>query len=265
VASKFRHAFYKLVPEHFARGEGELVLYALTRILDAYDAIFRDGLQARFPSYAGAKALELIGADRGIFRGRSETTTHYVARLRRWRYPRGHRTRGSAFALLEQVSEYWGGMTVATYDVNQTAHGRSADGTQETFLYDTGWDWDGVGLAAMSRFWLVLVPGTDVPSIIAWPTMGTGLTWGGGTFRNIAARSVTLGQQGVTPGDIRAMRRLFTGTFQWKPAGTRTDYAILDLDGAAVVPGGLWGTVRGRVTNARNTLRFWRVGTVVIP
>jgi hypothetical protein len=260
MAFKFRNSFYKLVPQWLTTGEGELVLWTLNRIVDAFDDMVRAAVEARFPTRAGANALALIGRDRGIPRGRSETAAHYAARLKRWRWPRGHRTRGSAYALLEQVSEYWGGMTVATFDVNQSEHVRDAQGN-EAYAYDQDWDWDAdPDPLNWARFWLVLVPGNDVPSIIAWPALLG--TWGGSLA---PGRGLTLGQQGVTPGDIRAMRRFFHGTVQWKPAGTRTDYAVLDLDGAAVVPGGLWGTVRGRVTNARNTLRFWRVGTVVIP
>src|SRR6187549_1469002 len=104
-------SIYKfLVPSWLSAGDGGLVLDTLTDQIDDSVEKMRESLVARFPTYAQDDALTLIGQDRLIPRGRAETSEHYAQRLIAWRYPRGHRVRGSAFALLNQVSEYFGGI-----------------------------------------------------------------------------------------------------------------------------------------------------------
>lgn len=271
MAFRFRTAFYKLVPSWLSTGDGEAVLTAVTSIIDANVERFRQALIARFPSQAGPSALALTGNDRGIPRGRTEVDAHYVERLRGWRFPRGHRTRGSAFALLAQVSEYFGGLTAFTRDDKGNLHERALDG-QESFEYDIGFNWDFQGMAyggpKKSRFWLVLYP---MPSttIKPWPKWsaafggGTATTWG-------AARAAgyTWGQQGLLGDDTRALKRLFRGTggadgaVSWKPAGTRAVYAVVLLEPiggpTSPEPDGTWDTVIGRA-GSPHVIRFWNL------
>jgi hypothetical protein len=261
----FRRAFYKFLPGWLSSGDGEKVFASLGAVKDMYLERVRQGFEQRFPSRAGTSALRLIGEDRGIPRGRSETAEHYAARLRAWRFPRGHRVRGSAYALLEQVSEYWGGMFCQTIDNNGTLHQRSETGA-ESFSYGNTWNWDGAASTNWARFWLILRPIPDV-AISAWPSWST--AWGGTTWGAATAAGYTWGQQGVTAADAAAMRRLVTpptvptGGPAWKPAGTRAMYIIVVLEdhGAesptAITPAGAWGTVAGRAT-APSVLRFWR-------
>lgn len=255
--SGFRTAFYKLLPPWLTSGEGELVAGSLALLKDAYLAVWRASLEARFPSRAGASALALIGGDRGIFRGRSEAQAHYVARLKAWRWPRGHRVRGSAFALLEQISEYWGGMYVETRDVGLNRARRTAFGV-ESFDRGVAWDWDG-NPSAWSRFWPVLWPQPEHPEIKAWPSFDTALPWGGAFD---TAGVYTFGQQGVTPADVAALCRLFKPP-AWKPAGTRIDFAVVvladhDDSPPTLTPGGTWGTLAGRIA-APSVVQFWRI------
>jgi hypothetical protein len=262
----YRFSFYKLLPKFLTEGESELVAFSLGVIKDAFLERCRQSLMQRFPSYAGDAALALIGAERGIPRGRTEAKAHYVTRLKAWRYPRGHRTRGSAFALLEQVSEYWGGLLAITHDDKGNEHGRAADGT-ESFAY-TSWNWDGGSIAhsgsKWSRFWLEIHPQPYVPTIKAWPSWHQafgGTTWGAAT-----KAGYTFGQQGVLAGDSRALQGLFKArglAVSWKPAGTTAMYAVVVLEPVGgpttVDPAGLWGDPRGRATTAPSVIRFWRL------
>ena len=117
-----------MVPAWLYSGDGGLVLQSLAQLQDDYAARARAALEMRFPSRAADDALAELGRDRAIPRGRTETSAHYAARLIAWRYPRGHRTRGSAFALLEQVSEYFGGILAKTRDVAGNVFTRTAAG-----------------------------------------------------------------------------------------------------------------------------------------
>jgi len=193
----------------------------------------RAGLEARFPSRAQPDALALIGADRGIPRGRTETDAHYAQRLIAWRYPRGHRVRGSAFALLSQVSEYFGRLHCFTIDVKLNRHDRSIDGSEQ-FSYGAPWNWDGT-TDPKGRFWVVLLPLTPLE---------------------------------YTRDDVVAIRALFTGPCPWKPGGTMQEWAIVSTtvtDGSAdePFPDGTWlhwsKIVGGahRVAARPTTFRYW--------
>ena len=254
MAFSFRTAFYKLAPTWLTSGDGELVLGTLAVLKDAAMQRALEALQARMPSRVGASALANMSADRGIHQGRSEAAEHYVTRLKAWRSPRGHRTRGSAFALLEQWSEYWGGMYSTTRDINATRYTRDAG--VETVQPGTPWNWDGDS-ASWSRFWLVCWTLPEVPSIQPWPALLG--AWGNSLQ---PGRGYTLGQQGVTPDDIAALQRLFTAP-AWKPAGTFSDFAVIVIEDhhtgvTPIAPAGAWGTVLGRGT-APPVVRFWQL------
>lgn len=235
MAINFR-AFYRwALPGNYSEPgtDGEKVLHSLMLILDAYDQIQKDRLMARFPSYAGDSALALIGADRRIIRGRAETSEHYANRLIPWRYPCGHRVRGNAFALLEQISEYFGGgFELHTIQQNQTVFRRAADGTETTDL-PGGWDWDGEPESKWARFWVV-IDGTNL--ITETPDYGDPLLYGG----QLGDSSYAVGHEGISADDVNAIRRLFRGR-AWKPAGTRAMWAILSFDGSEPLPEGQWG------------------------
>ena len=102
MALTFRSLYKWMLPGSYSEPgtDGEKVLHSLALLKDAFDQIAHDRLTWRFPSYSGESGLALLGADRGILRGRSETKDHYVQRLLSWRWPRGHRVRGNGFALI---------------------------------------------------------------------------------------------------------------------------------------------------------------------
>lgn len=240
MASNYRNLARFLVPSWLYSGDGEKVIHSLMLIVDAFAERARLGLEARFPSRAGASALKLIGDDRGFIRGRAETAEHYAARLQSWRYPRGHRVRGSAFAALEQVSEYFGGVLCWTIDVKGNRHERTAAGV-EAFEYDYVWDWDGE-VAPLRRFWVVidLIPQYDLTSETQAIEDDEDGPIGEGAPECI-------GMDGIVPDDAVAIRRLFVGRGAWKPAGTRAEFAIFSLaENDPPEPDGTWHTAAGR-------------------
>jgi hypothetical protein len=258
----FRSSFKYLVPSWLSGGDGGKVLGSMMLLLDCYVQRAQSGLLARFPSYAGASALDLIGADRGIPRGRSETAKHYAARLIGWRWPRGHRVRGNAYALLEQVSEYFGGLADWTIDVRGNYYQRSADGSVETYTAGVPWNWDGVPVSPRwGRFWVGITPKPTV-AITSSPSLGSSALWPGGYGGGAA-----IGLVGLSPDDADAIRGLFTGAHPWKPAGVRPQWLIVDLDGTLQAPDGTWGRWSKNVAGVQVAARYtsWRYISLYAP
>jgi hypothetical protein len=232
----------EIAPPDEEINEGELVLYSVSVMIDAWLESLRQGLNARFPTRAVASANRLTGVDRGIIRGRSETDEHYAARLVAWRYPRGHRVRGSAFAALEQISEYWGGVLCATIDAKRNYHKRLADGTESYSYAAQAFNWDGTQAPTLgpnwARFWAAINL-TGVAS--ATPDFGFASLWGG----TIGTPGYCVGMVGVTPDDMRTMKKLFRAPRPWKPAGTRAEWLMISIDGTSLetmlaAPDGTW-------------------------
>jgi hypothetical protein len=258
MARTFRSVFYHLVPSWLYTGDGGKILHALMMMLDAWVERVRLGFVARMPTRADPVALALIGQDRGLLRGRTESAENYAQRLIGWRYPRGHRVRGSAFALLSQVASYWGEILCWTIDVSGNYHEHTAAGV-ESYTYGNAWDWDGLGSSpAWGRFWL----GLELPidGVSEQLDYGDPDLWGG----QIGLEGYTIGQQGVTPADVEAMRRLMRPP-AWKPAGVRAEWVIVNIEGsgfAGVVPDGTWlhwsQNVAGTQTPTRDpAFRYW--------
>jgi hypothetical protein len=151
--ARWRHSFYKLVPSWLSTGDGEKVLHTLGRLTDGYLERVRQSLTARFPSYAGPTGLRLLGAERGIVQGRSEDNAGYARRLQGWRGPRGHLTRGSAYAMLRQIWHYFGGIKVQELDPGGNVYTVLRDGT-ESATHGGSWDWD-------APFWPTRVAGVE--------------------------------------------------------------------------------------------------------
>lgn len=223
MANTFEAAFKWLVPSWLLANDGDAILRTIARTLDQNVARFREGLNARFPQRATgtAGALAKLGKDRGIWRGRSETDDHYAARLVEWRYPRGHRVRGSAWALLAQVSEYWGGVPCWTVDVSGNRYARSARNA-EYVEHGYDWTWDTTPAVHWSRFWVVVDGSSLFEETAAFDDPAL---WGGA----YGTPGTTVGQVGATVDDVAAMRRLMTG-IAWRPAGTQPEWLVVTLD-----------------------------------
>ena len=273
MALNLRQYFPFAVPSWLSTGDGGLLLQTITSLIDIQVQRARDGLEARLPSHAGPSALALFGATRGILQGRSETDDHYAARIIGWRYPLGHRVRGNAFSLLDQICEYWGGIMCYTADINDTWHGRGRSNfssttysrDSEAYLYGAGlgyfnWYADDP-LVDWSRFWVVVQPNPQHPEIGAAPNYGDPALWGGAT----GTPGFTVGLVGWTPDDTTAMRKLMRQPWAWRPGGTSPEWMIVQLDdwtvGAGLVsPTTAWAhwssNVAGRQTPSRDSVFF---------
>jgi len=223
-----------LTPAWLRAGEGGVKIGSWMALVDASVQRMYDGVTSRFPTYAGDEALKLLGEDRGILRGKFETREHYAERLKRWRSPRGHRVRGSAFALLEQVSEYFGGLRNAwTIDQNGTYHKRTEAGA-ESYTYGTAWVWDQYASTRWARFWLVI---EDTPGISGGYDFGDPRLWGGA----VGTPGTTIGLTGVAPEDFALLRSLVNSpTHPWRPLGVTAGWIIVSLTGIPPVPDVTW-------------------------
>ena len=220
MARNFRQVYTHLVPGWLSEGEGGAILWTICTLLDLASGKLRAGLESRIPSRAGESAAALIGRDRGLLRGRTETLEHYAGRLAAWRYPRGHRVRGSAFALLTQVREYFGGGAAWSIDASGTRHDIAEDGT-ESYSYGGSWTWDSLAASEWARFWV----GLSVDGLSEQPAFGDSALWGGA----VGDPNYSIGVQGMSSYDANAIRGLLKGR-AWKPAGTAGEWLIL-LDG----------------------------------
>jgi len=223
---------------------------ALSRTIDEHVSRMRSGMEQRFPSRAGEAALTLSGADRLLLRGRDETAAHYAARLAAWRYPRGHRVRGSVFGLLEQTAEYFGGGPFCSWGVDATGNRRYRDGVGAR-LFDRGgaWAWD--SLVGWSRQWVVLsnqgawidgvyavTPGPGAPIFAAQPELGDASLWGGA----LGVDGYSVGVRGASAEDFRAVVALTRGQHRWLPAGVQAEWLVVVLEGDEPTPDATWET-----------------------
>lgn len=260
MAKTFTELFYSLVPSWLSAGDGGKVLHSLALIKDKLVTRARGGLNARFPSRAGASALAMIAADRVILRGRSETSEHFAERLTRWRYPKQHRVRGGAFALLDQIVEYVGGARAYTLDKRANVHVRGASSMASTtysrdaegygYNFATPITWDALPMPAnWARFWVVLCASPQLPWLTATPNFSQATLWGG----KVGTPGYSIGLAGWNPTDTANIRKLFRGKQQWRPAGTRAEWLIVQLTDwtgeLAVTTGTTWGTWAVEVAN----------------
>lgn len=110
---RYRDAILKIVPRWLRKGSigpGVIgrVLYAIGIQLDSLADALVEGVKRRFPGLNGQyDSLPLLGADRRIARGPTETDAGYAARLLPWQ--QAHRGRGGAYAMLTQLYGFWQG------------------------------------------------------------------------------------------------------------------------------------------------------------
>ncbi len=85
-----------------------------------------------------------------------------------------------------------------------------------------------------ARFWVTLTPGVTF-GIDETPALGDAALWGGA----LGTPGYTLGQVGVTPADVLAMRNLFQ-QYAWNPEHARPEWVVLSVDGSDPAPDGTW-------------------------
>lgn len=242
-ARTFRSVWRFMIPGNFHRGDGELVQHTEGLVLDAFAEACRQTAWLMFPSRAPSDALQKIGADRSILRGFSEPESSYRERLRAWRYPRGHRIRGNAVGLLEQIAAVFGGAVEAqTIDARGTRYTWGADGTS-TVERGVSWDWDGEALTPnWARFWVVLkVDGARLPG-----------TWDAGADELWDTPEESWASHDIHPGQLQAVVRLCkVGRLSWTPAGRRPVYCVVWFAGESYpAPDGTWDEWTNRPADA---------------
>ncbi len=245
MALKLREWFKGAMPSWQSAGEGEAVFWSLLRLCDAMILRSKLALYAHFPTKAGPSANALHGKTRGIVRGRSESDENYAQRLTKYRYPAANRVKGNPYAALDQMTEYWATADRATsarcYIVTEkrTVWSRGAtalylpdapvysrDAELAVYNYEEWFSWDGKDSDVYwSRFLVYLTPNPQLPGIVAAPDFGGAALWGGA----IGTPGYVIGMVGWTPADTVAMRNLFYGRRQWKPAFTRALWMLVQL------------------------------------
>lgn len=222
------------------RDEGELVQYTLGLVHDAAAERARQVAFLGLPTYCVSDALTIHGHDRAIPRGLFEPEASYRARLVAWRHPRGHKVRGNALALLDQVSFALRGT------VHQTIDARGTRYTLSTGVVERGitWNWDGSENASIGtqwgRYWVVVKSSGQLPE-----------TWDEGEARGCLwdePADECYAGRGIHPGEIAAVRTLVSnGRLGWTPAGRRAIYLVIYFDGESYpAPTGDWDTWGGR-------------------
>lgn len=139
--ARWRHSFYKLVPSWLSTGDGEKVLHTLGRVTDWFVERARQAYTARFPTYSAPTGLQMLGAERGLPRGKNENNVGYARRLHGWRGEHGHQVRGSAYAMLRQIWQYFGGIKAQEIDAGGNVFTVARDGA-ESATHGGFWNWD---------------------------------------------------------------------------------------------------------------------------
>jgi len=171
----FIDAVLRLSPPWLRRAVGSAIMQGMGKSIDAEVDRDVEGVELRFPGGANglaihASALGLIGRERRILRGPGELDETYAARLRRWWD--SHRTRGGAYALLEQMFEYFlatNNVTITYVSNIGTSQARvDAAGTitRGTFTAP-GWVGDGFVPPSWARFFIFMeLDGTTLGSVL---------------------------------------------------------------------------------------------------
>lgn len=229
----YRRIFKRLLPYWLTEGEGELVLYSLGLLKDATAEYARQALLARFPSYAPLDALDVIGRDRRIVRGISETIGDFRARLRGWR--QALRFRGNAFSMLRQIRAYCGPtVRVRSVDRRGNWYTIDRDGTESVSLKTSNWNWDALGPERFSRFWIIIYPDAGSPWALAPSAIAA---WAAETDTHLTYSMSMTTEHAATIRDIIRV---------WQPDGTRCEWVIVafgdaSFDPTAPEPDGTWG------------------------
>ena len=101
----FRDAIKRVSVPWLQRGIAERLLYSIGIQVDVFGDALVAGAKQRFPNYYSNESLPLLGRERRIRRGRTETDASYATRLTRWLTD--HQRRGGPLALLAQLYAYF--------------------------------------------------------------------------------------------------------------------------------------------------------------
>src|SRR5690606_5412576 len=137
IVKRFRNIWKFLVPGWLQNGQGELVLFVQGLLKDAFAERAHQTARLQYPRTCPSDALDFHGRSRALPRGFIEPEANYRARLAAWRYPEGHRTRGTAGALLAQFQLALRG---AHYVIVDAKNKRTLAGSGAAL--PVSWTWD---------------------------------------------------------------------------------------------------------------------------
>ncbi|HEY3499760.1 MAG TPA: hypothetical protein VGK73_33945 [Polyangiaceae bacterium] len=230
---KFRNIWKFLVPGWLQSGQGELVLFVQGMLKDAFSERAHQTARLHAPSLCTSDALDFHGRSRALPRGLFEPEENYRGRLVAWRYPEGHRTRGTAGALLAQFQLALRG----THHVVIDARNKRTIGGSGAAL-PSNWDWDAMPADQWGRYWLVC------ESIGApWPSFSDP-----GWLAAWEDPNAVLAGSGIAYGELDAVLRIASNSrLGWTPAGIRPQVLTLYFDGQDFPePTGDWDTWANR-------------------
>ena len=160
VIQTFRDTMRLLSVPWLRRGYNEKLLYAIGLHADAFGDALVAGVKLRFPGVYSDESLPLIGRERRIRRGRTETTATYAVRLTRWLTD--HRRRGGPYAMLAQL---WAHYAPANFVIELISRNRvrytmsttldPATGFGVVTRDTTSWTLDSITAAKWARWQLV--------------------------------------------------------------------------------------------------------------
>lgn len=237
VTKRFRNIWKFLVPGWLQAGQGELVLFVQGMLKDAFAERAHQTALLHYPSVCPSDALDMHGRSRALPRGLFEPEANYRARLVGWRYPEGHRTRGTAGAMLAQFQLALRGTHYVIVDARNQ---RKIAGSGATLPAD--WDWDALPDSQWGRYWLVC------KSIGApWPSFtdaGWLAAWGD--------RDAVLAGSGILFGEMAAVREITRSRrLGWTPAGVMGTTLVLYFGATFPEPTGDWDDWANRDTDFR--------------
>lgn len=234
---RFRTIWKFLVPGWLQTGQGELILFVQGLLKDAFAERMHQTALLHFPSTCPSDALDLHGRSRALPRGLFEPEENYRQRLTGWRYPEGHRTRGTAGAMLAQFQLALRGTHHVVIDArNQRTISGSGAALPAT------WTWDAEPSSQWGRYWLVCksvgspwASFTDPAWLAAWGDV-----------------TATLAGSGIHAGELDAVRTITSNRrLGWTPAGVRGVNLVLYFDATFPEPTGDWDEWANRDTSFR--------------
>jgi hypothetical protein len=223
MSTRFRRIFKSLAPSWLTTGQGELVLYSLGLMQDAYAERTRLSAIARFPTYAPSDAVGAMGRDRKMARGRGEAAADYAERMIPWLDL--HKVRGTPYALHDQILAYLQcAVPIRTVDASGSWFDTAADGTRSSNIALANWTWDTMSAANWSRFWVIIDSSSGSP----WPIDGDGKWGDAGKFGDAGSFGFS-----ATQDEIATLRAIIR---DWKPEGTKCEWVIVTFDAALFTP-----------------------------
>ena len=177
----FSAAMRNISPPWLRRIVGGAIVQGIGDPMDTEAARVVEGMRKRFPELgADEAALALLGRERRILRGPGELGSTFAVRLKKWWD--AHRTRGGAYALLNQLRDFFletNNVPIQYIANSGTSVTIAADGTTARSTV-TGWTGDGEIPPQWARFFLVFYLDADT---FAFPLFTAGgdpvLTAGG--------------------------------------------------------------------------------------